>query len=456
MRKLIVLFILAVTLLFSQDKITAGVTAEPIQLTTLFPFVNRLNQKIGYMNSDGKIVISPQFDQSCAGPNAGNCIVNSLLDAGFSEGLAKIRTGGRYGFIDEKGQVKIKPEYENAGKFSGGVAWVKSKDKYGYIDMLGNLKIPISFQSASDFSEGVARVRLNGKYGYIDHNGKMVIEPQFTEAGNFSNGLVAIRVDFKYGYFDRQLKMIIPPRFESAGDFSEGLASVAVRNDQLGLRYGYINDRGSFVLKPTYESAENFSDGLAAVRDEGKYYYIDPTGKKVLKVPEGYPHPFKNGLALISLGSEILQRRVSDGPRGSCQGLGSFTSKLRFKAGYINKSGQTIYEGTTIVYHNCAPGIARDLETYNEAPLVDVSIDSKPTSAVLYLIPKWDWEHTPAICTKIGQYPMGNTIYSQRIVADTYMLVFEYGGKRYTRAQDFERSLKNQITVDLSNEAKCP
>jgi hypothetical protein len=113
----------------------------------------------------------------------------------------------------------------------------------------------------------------------------MVIEPQFTEAGNFSNGLVAIRVDFKYGYFDRQLKMIIPPRFESAGDFSEGLASVAVRNDQLGLRYGYINDRGSFVLKPTYESAENFSDGLAAVRDEGKYYYIDPTGKKVLKVP---------------------------------------------------------------------------------------------------------------------------------------------------------------------------
>jgi hypothetical protein len=59
----------------------------------------------------------------------------------FSEGLTKVKKGGKYGFVDKTGKFIIEPPY----------------------------------QEAQIFSEGLAAVRLNGKVGY--KAGKFVIPP---------------------------------------------------------------------------------------------------------------------------------------------------------------------------------------------------------------------------------------------------------------------------------------
>ena len=45
----------------------------------------------------------------------------------FSEGLAYVRNGGKYGYIDETGRVVISYMYEDAGNFSEGLAAVKKE-----------------------------------------------------------------------------------------------------------------------------------------------------------------------------------------------------------------------------------------------------------------------------------------------------------------------------------------
>ncbi len=62
-------------------------------------------------------VIKPQFDYAYD----------------FSEGLAYVKIGDRYGFINKEGRYVANPQFDSAGTFSEGLARVKTGDKWGYI-----------------------------------------------------------------------------------------------------------------------------------------------------------------------------------------------------------------------------------------------------------------------------------------------------------------------------------
>src|SRR6476469_1923529 len=66
------------------------------------------NDKVGYINEKGKIVISTIF----------------LSGNAFSEGLAAVRLNGMYGFINESGTFVIKPDFDFATNFVHGLTVV--------------------------------------------------------------------------------------------------------------------------------------------------------------------------------------------------------------------------------------------------------------------------------------------------------------------------------------------
>ena len=73
---------------------------------------------------------------------------------------------GLWGYVDEKGKWKIKPQYHQAGEFNSGLACVMNYFNhnasivklYGYIDEQGKVKIPQVYNYASDFNNGLAVV----------------------------------------------------------------------------------------------------------------------------------------------------------------------------------------------------------------------------------------------------------------------------------------------------------
>ncbi len=44
-------------------------------------------------------------------------------------------------------------------------------------------------------------------------------------------------------------------------------------------KYGYIDKTGKYVINPQFDYAGSFSEGLAVVEIGGKWGYIDKTGK---------------------------------------------------------------------------------------------------------------------------------------------------------------------------------
>ncbi|MDR1590156.1 MAG: WG repeat-containing protein [Oscillospiraceae bacterium] len=77
--------------------------------------------------------------------------------------LAAVKSGGKWGFVDDAGAYVIEPVYEDARGFSNGLAAVRRGGAWGYIDVYGDMVIENIFSDVRDFNgRGSVPVQLDG------------------------------------------------------------------------------------------------------------------------------------------------------------------------------------------------------------------------------------------------------------------------------------------------------
>ena len=76
----------------------------------------------------------------------------------------------------------------------------------------------------------------------------------------------------------RKIISSFPPIFEDAWNFGEGLAPVKTNG-----KWGFIDPSGKFVLQPIYDEpvGQTFFNGKAKVKLNGREFYIDRDGNEV-------------------------------------------------------------------------------------------------------------------------------------------------------------------------------
>jgi len=111
----------------------------------------------------------------------GKYVVNPLYDAIFPDGEGfLVVLNGQRGWIDENGKIIISPQFVRVRPFVGNeMAPVKVGDKWGYIDKEGTVAINPQFDVALPFNNSVAVVLIDDKIGLIDQQGKYVVNPQY-------------------------------------------------------------------------------------------------------------------------------------------------------------------------------------------------------------------------------------------------------------------------------------
>jgi WG containing repeat len=280
----------------------------------LAPALDMASQEWGYINTEGDFAIPPTFKK---GPG--------VFVGPFSDGLALILIDPKSGFIDRTGAIVIPVQLLWAHPFREGFARViiegpcvshesscsfvgpvvlptatKTQTpvhdcKYAFIDHSGR---PISeqrFDDAKDFSEELAPVKIDGKWGFVDKTGALVVKPQFDTAESFSDGLALISLNGSFGFISHDGKYAIEPQFKYAEHFVEGLALVGDGPPgwDISSKYRYVDHAGRQAIPDSFPLATSFFKGLAHVRLpdangknptnlwEGKFAYIDRTGKKV-------------------------------------------------------------------------------------------------------------------------------------------------------------------------------
>lgn len=271
-----------------------------------------LNGKVGYVDAAGTLLISPKATISIGtGDFAAERSLAALIESDFSEGLAAYRLDGRYGYVDTEGKIVIAPQFEQVDLFRDGLAIVRVNGRYGWIDKTGKLVIPAEYDKALPFSEGLGTVLLHGQgFGYLDRSGKLKIKPQFNYAYPFAGGRARAQVSGGYGYIDTSGKLVVPPpeNYRLSSDFSDGLAVVNVT----GKGWGYIDPSGRLAIASQFFSATPFKEGLARVTPTGgstpdgrwtekKWGYIDRKGKSVIAPQFDDARDFSEGFAAVAV-----------------------------------------------------------------------------------------------------------------------------------------------------------
>ena len=92
------------------------------------------------------------------------------------DGLMRVQNkNGLWGFVTAEGQMVIPCIYKAAHEFANGVAAVKDGSKWGYIDTTGAYMIQPQYSDAQDFNAyGLAEVQSGSQWNVIDRNNTLV------------------------------------------------------------------------------------------------------------------------------------------------------------------------------------------------------------------------------------------------------------------------------------------
>jgi hypothetical protein len=193
--------------------------------------------KCGYIDKSGKLLAGRTFD-TCGAFRAGLAVVG----VGTTSDQVK-------GMIDNSGKTIIPLRYQDLLPFSEALAVVRIGEKWGYLDTSGLLAIEARFEGADSFSDGLARVRTAETIRYIDKTGTFVSHGQSYSNCGFSEGAAPIKVDGKYGYIDKSGKFVIKPTYDRAYQFYGGVARVLFGDDVTGWKAAYINSEGTYLWR---------------------------------------------------------------------------------------------------------------------------------------------------------------------------------------------------------------
>jgi hypothetical protein len=202
--------------------------------------------------------------------------------------------------------------------------------------------------------------------GIVSQTENIVVKAPFDYAGDFSCGLGLVRIgrpfylneEVRWYYVDRAGKVIISPNLEpilTLYPFSEGLAAVEVGDKLISVspgkkrpkdgKFGYIDRTGRLVIKPKFDWAYAFSDGMARVRmgpvEEGKFGFIDKTGDLVIHPRFVDARDFSEGFACVTIGVKWKVSSVEGGKRGFVDKSEILVGK---RVGFVDKTGRIAIE----------------------------------------------------------------------------------------------------------------
>ncbi len=239
----------------------------------------RLNGKQGILNSRGQEVIPIQYNYISSFSRDSILTVvqgkkKGLMNLGgrtilqpdalyqdlfvMNDQRVGVRIRNKYGFVDDRGRLRIANRYEGIGPFSGGMAAVMIRGSWGYIDKDEVLRVQPHYTEALPFIANTARVRRPGGWGFVNRNGKETVRPQYDSVTVLPTGRYLVWKDGRKGLVNENGRELFGAKFDFLSDHANGFVLLG-RNGKLGL-----SDTGGIEVLPViydrlyFNAARNF------------------------------------------------------------------------------------------------------------------------------------------------------------------------------------------------------
>lgn len=271
-------------------------------------------------------------------------------------------------FVNE---MIVAPQYDDAKTFSEGLAAVKVGNNWGYIDDKNNMVIPAKYDYASTFNEGKAIVAIGGKF--VGEGYQRYQEQEFgfvDKKGNFTPFKDENNADFIHNNFDVSKEGRDSPEYDEHKDyvFHNGVAVLTgwfwdgemsglfdTSGNSIKIKYPK-NEEEMFIIQGSLN--EGLIPVLKGFGDQPEYFYIDKNGNVVLKFPSYHSSKNKNGKFTTDI------RPFNQGLAPARQTEWKDGGVVNELWGFINKSGKFVIQPQ---YENfMVRGLQKNYEVFND------------------------------------------------------------------------------------------
>lgn len=224
----------------------------------------------------------------------------------------RISVNDKQGFIDANGKIIIEPQFDYAyDRFTEDVCYAKIGDRQGFINLEGNFVVELadSVTRVYDFVNGFAKYSCGyWRNGIINKEGRVIIPAihedvsVIQDADSLYFKIVGKKNKSDWFMADKKGNTIGTPCDSILYGFKNGLCPIKIKN-----KWGYMNSLGEMAIQPQYDYARTFSEeGLARVKKGEYYYFIDKAGNEVLKYDHIFTGFTNNRAAVLIDGEKCL------------------------------------------------------------------------------------------------------------------------------------------------------
>jgi hypothetical protein len=215
--------------------------------------------KQGLKNNKGEVLIKPQYDNLyifIAGVVAANTDGRILDEAANAD-------GGKWTFLDYDGKPLTKEVYDNAMP-------LVNAENNNFIVVNKGCTNP-----DGNYCKG-------GLWGIMDRSGKEIVALRYqkiqAELGADETMVASVKIKDKYGYIDAvSLQEITPIKYDEAYMFRWNQTA----NVRIGEKWGVINQTGKEIIPVIYDEISYFENGKVQVKQGDRTFYIDENGQEI-------------------------------------------------------------------------------------------------------------------------------------------------------------------------------
>ena len=299
----------------------------------------------GLMDRSGKIVLPVEYD----------------VISEFHSGFATVQRGDKVGLINKEGKIVIDLSYHGISILDNGYVLLQKNQHMALAKTSGEIIIPLGVYHTIDLEpNGMLNVRKGTRRGLVDFQGRVLFPLKYrnlgtlgedlVRVGKYKVALIRIRSGVYWGWADVKRNKVIRVKYMEAGNFDQGVAPFKISKKGWGL----IGENGQFVLplSPTLEELRDFKYGLARAKSEGKWGWIDHSGKMSIAARFDLSRSFHGKLApvyvqnrwgLIDASGEWVLPAFFEDVRPIENGL--FIATLNEHEFTINQNGKALFMG---------------------------------------------------------------------------------------------------------------
>lgn len=244
--------------------------------------VVKQERSVSFINKEGKELLSLDAVE-------GKRI--TAVNAYFSDGLMLFMTeDDKYGYINSKGQIVVKPIYDKATPFNEGLAIVGKKksesDKTQYTIINTTGKELTDFRTDLDFipfafTDGVF---VNGNKVF-DKNGQLAFRSpsKWKWISPYYNGAAIFQENERFGLINKEGKMIIRAKYDfGIRKVGNGYIGINTSDGKYNVAF-FDNDENRLEELEDIQHFDIFTKERSVVKDQDEFYFIDNEGKAIDK-----------------------------------------------------------------------------------------------------------------------------------------------------------------------------